>query len=45
MTDASPAYENTFVALDSLCANEFALEIDGEPIDGIFRVSGLTTFK
>jgi hypothetical protein len=41
MTDA----ENTFLAIDSLCANEFAMEIDGESIDGIFRVSGLTTFK
>lgn len=45
MTDVSPANENTFVALDSLCANEFTLEIDGEPLDGVFRVSGLTTFK
>lgn len=31
--------------LDSLCANEFALEIEGERIGGIFRIEGLTTFK
>jgi phage tail-like protein len=31
--------------LDSLCANEFAFEIEGERIPGIFRVSGLTSFK
>ncbi len=32
-------------ALDSLTANEFAVEIEGEVATGIFRVSGLTTFK
>ncbi|RMG80127.1 MAG: hypothetical protein D6712_18575 [Chloroflexi bacterium] len=32
-------------AIDSLCANEFALEIDGERVSGIFRISGLQTFK
>ncbi|MBZ0280665.1 MAG: phage tail protein [Anaerolineae bacterium] len=32
-------------AVDSLSANEFAVELDGERVDGIFRVSGLVTFK
>jgi len=31
--------------LDSLVANEFSVEVDGAPVDGIFRVSGLTLFK
>lgn len=34
-----------FDALDSLQGNEFALELDGEPVEGIFRVAGLTTFR
>ncbi len=32
-------------AVDSLSANEFSVEIDGQPTQGIFRVSGLTPFK
>ena len=28
--------ENTLQALDSLCANEFAFEIEGEVIPGVF---------
>ena len=36
---------NRFEAIDSLVANEFALEVDGQRINGVFRVSGLTTFK
>jgi hypothetical protein len=36
---------NTIHALDSLCANEFAVEVEGEKIPGIFRVSDLTSFK
>ncbi|MFO7322882.1 MAG: phage tail protein [Chloroflexota bacterium] len=31
--------------LDSLSAHEFAVEIEGERVTGIFRVSGLTPFK
>jgi hypothetical protein len=31
--------------VDSLIANEFAVEINGEVIQGVFRVSGLVTFK
>lgn len=32
-------------AVDSLCANEFAVEIEGEAVTGIFRVAGLHSFK
>lgn len=32
-------------AVDSLSANEFNLEIQGEKMPGIFRVSGLVSFK
>jgi phage tail-like protein len=32
-------------AIDSLSANEFAIEIDGERASGIFKVSGLVSFK
>ncbi|MBC7811309.1 MAG: phage tail protein [Burkholderiales bacterium] len=31
--------------IDSLSANEFAVEIDGEAIKSVFRVSGLASFK
>lgn len=37
--------ENTLIAIDSLVANEFAVELDGQPLTGIFRVAGLTTFR
>jgi hypothetical protein len=36
---------NRMEAIDSLIANEFALEVDGARVNGILRVSGLTTFK
>jgi phage tail-like protein len=32
-------------SIDSLSANEFAVQIEGEKIDGIFKVSGLVSFK
>ncbi len=32
-------------AIDSLSANEFAVEIDGERASGIFKVTGLVSFK
>lgn len=32
-------------AVDSLSAYEFQVEINGEPISGIFSVSGLTSFR
>ncbi len=41
ISTASPAGQ----ALDSLSANEFAVELENERAAGIFRVSGLTTFK
>jgi phage tail-like protein len=31
--------------IDSLCANEFAFEIEGERVTGIFRIEGLISFK
>lgn len=36
---------NLAVHIDSLSANEFAVLLDGEPAQGIFRVSGLLPFK
>lgn len=39
------AEENTMVAVDSLVANEFHVELNGEALHGVFRVSGLTTFR
>ncbi len=35
---------NTIQALDSLCANEYAFEIDGEATDGVFRISNFVSF-
>jgi Arc/MetJ family transcription regulator len=32
-------------AVDSLTANEFAVELDGEPITGVLRVIGLSPYK
>jgi phage tail-like protein len=34
-----------YVYLDSLVANEFAVEIDGEPATGVFRVLGFTAYQ
>lgn len=36
---------STVARIDSLTANEFFVEVDGEKIDGIFRVTGLVAFK
>jgi hypothetical protein len=41
ISTASPAGQ----ALDSLSANEFAVELENERAAGVFRVSGLITFK
>ncbi|MFQ3567889.1 MAG: phage tail protein [Aggregatilineales bacterium] len=41
ISTASPSGQQ----IDSLSANEFTVELDGEPASGIFRVAGLTTFK
>lgn len=35
----------SMIAVDSLVANEFTVEIDGEVMLGVFRVSGFTPFK
>lgn len=32
-------------AIDSLSANEFAVELDGARVAGVFRISGLVAFK
>jgi len=37
--------DNMMLAVDSLVANEFAVELEGEKMLGVFGVSGLTTFK
>lgn len=39
------AGQTSTVSLDSLQGNEFAVEIEGHLMNGVFRVSGLTTFK
>lgn len=33
------------IEIDSLMANEFEVELDGEKLPGVFRVSGLVSFK
>jgi hypothetical protein len=47
MVDAIvPAQQSTGLkAIDSLSANEFAVEVDGERVEGIFSVTGLIAFK
>lgn len=40
-----PALVNSVRSLDSLVANEFVLELDGEPVTGVFSISGLVSFK
>jgi hypothetical protein len=34
-----------YVYLDSLVANEFAVEVNGEPATGVFRVLGFTAYQ
>ena len=38
-------HTTTLVTVDSLVANEFEVELEGESLPGVFRVSGLVTFK
>jgi len=46
MTDQALLSTPTGVqAIDSLSANEFAVEIDGERVTGVFRISGFIAFK
>ncbi len=40
-----PVSEGTVQELDSLVANEFAIYLDDQKVSGIFRVSGLISFK
>jgi hypothetical protein len=40
-----PAANHGLQAIDSLVANEFELLIDGQPVSGIFTVTGLVTFQ
>lgn len=40
-----PTAAEHVAALDSLQANEFAVELDGVPVKGVFRVTGLRTFR
>lgn len=44
MTDTS-MISNSIQSIDSLSANEFAVELEGEPITGVFRLTGLVSFK
>ncbi len=44
MTTA-PAPSENIRAIDSLVANEFAVSLEGQPVTGIFSISGLRTFK
>lgn len=37
--------DGVLVEVDSLVANEFAVEIEGETLLGVFRVGGLVSFK
>lgn len=41
----SSSLSSSGIQLDSLTANEFAVELEGERVSGVFRVSGLTPFK
>lgn len=40
-----PAQPNSIRAIDSLIANEFRVELDGEKVAGVFTISGLISFK
>ncbi len=43
--DAPVTAGDNVTEADSLQGNEFAVELDGEPVKGIFRVSGLVSFS
>jgi hypothetical protein len=43
-TEIVPAKSAT-QAIDSLSANEFVVEIEGEKVGGVFRIAGLVSFK
>lgn len=39
------AQQSQLQAIDSLSANEFAVEVEGERLSGVFRVNGLVSFR
>ncbi|MCB9452262.1 MAG: phage tail protein [Anaerolineaceae bacterium] len=39
------AVSNTIQSIDSLSANEFAVELEGESVTGVFRLTGFVPFK
>lgn len=45
MTESTAIQVSGVQAVDSLSANEFAVELEGERVAGVFRVSGLISFK
>src|SRR5262245_22755557 len=45
MVEEIVANGTTIQTIDSLAANEFAVEIDGEPVTGVFRISGFNSFR
>ena len=45
MADEIVANGTTIQTIDSLAANEFAVELDGETVSGIFRITGFWSFK
>jgi phage tail-like protein len=45
MVEIIPTSVGKIKAIDSLVANEFAVEVEGERVSGIFRVVGLISFK
>ncbi len=45
MAEEIVASGTTIQTLDSLAANEFAVEVDGQPVTGILRISGFFSFK
>jgi hypothetical protein len=45
MAEEIVASGTTIQTIDSLAANEFAVEVDGQPISGILRISGFHSLK
>jgi hypothetical protein len=45
MAEEIVANGTTIQTIDSLAANEFAVELNGEPVSGIFRITGFFSFK
>jgi phage tail-like protein len=44
-TDIVPAAQSHIHAIDSLSANEFVVEVEGQRLGGVFRITGLVSFK